>query len=378
MNKQYMAFPYFPEEDIEEILSRFRSILAGDEMLTMGKNVNEFEREFAGNAGTKYAVVTNSCTSALELVLRSFGIGNDDEVIVPVQTFIATGSCIAMTGARVVFSETNDDFLLDFNDLKKRITDKTKAVIIVHFAGLVHPQINEIKNFLQKKNIVLIEDAAHAHGAELNGKKAGSFGDAACFSFFSTKIMTTGEGGMITTSDERINKACSSMRNRGIDTTGKQEIFNSIGSNRRMTEFQAILGRYQLKRLSEFNDKRNRIAAIYKEILSSLEKKGVLSFQDVPEFGKHAYWRFSVFINDERTDLKGLQKRMSEKGIPIDFPYTPLLHLQPVFRHMYGTKEGMFPLTEKRAAKHFCLPMHVLIKEAEAAEIADILKKEIE
>lgn len=375
--KYSMAFPYFPSQDIENILLEFREILRGREVLSMGKQVYAFETEFKNYIGTKYAVATQSCTAALEICLKSFGIGPDDEVIVPVQTFIATGSAVARVGARVVFCETDDNFLISFVDIKERITSRTKAVIIVHFAGLIHPHISEIHQYLKKRNIILIEDAAHAPGAKAGHLFAGALSDAACFSFFPTKTITTGEGGMIATNDENIFKMCSSLRNRGSNVWGDSNVFSELGSNQRLSEFQAILGRYQLRRLEEFVHRRNRVAELYRQILSPLVERGDLRFQNYPKSYRHGYWRFSVFFQNDKTPLFNLQKRLAEFGIPIDFPYTPLLHLQPVFRKMYGTAQGQFPFSEKQAMRHFCLPMHTLLEDNDVISIGEILKKEL-
>ena len=373
-----LAFPYFPEEDIEEILVKFRHILSGQGMLTMGENVRNFEKQFAQATGAKYAIVTNSCTSALEISLRAIGVGQGDEVIVPVQTFIATGSCVAIINqARVVFCEVDNNFLLDFEDLKSKISERTKAVIIVHFAGLIHPDIMQIREYLHSKNIILIEDAAHAHGAKIGEISSGNIGDFGCFSFYSTKIMTTGEGGMLTTNDDKLALLTNSIRNRGLDVEAGQEIFLNIGSNRRMSELQAILGLYQLKRLEEFVATRNKAAQIFRDVLKPLEQEGILGFQYYPDTIRHAYWRFVIFLKTSGFDRENLRTILLEKGIKIDFPYDPLLHLQPVFRNLYGIKDGFLPRSEALARTHFCLPMHALIKENDAQYIAEELIKAI-
>lgn len=376
--KYNTAFPYFPKSDINEMLDMFRVILSGDRLLTMGDNVLDFEKRFAKYVGSKYAIATNSGTSALEIALKAIGIKNGDEIIVPAQTFIATGSSVVSTGGRPVFCEADENFLLDFTDLKKRITDRTRAVIIVHFAGLIHPRIFEIKKYLAEKNICLVEDAAHAHGAKIRETFAGNIGDIGCFSFYSTKIMTTGEGGMITVNNGGMYNTCSSLRNRGLNLKADNEIFSNVGSNRRLTEFQAILGIYQLKRLEEFLNHRNRIADIYKTILSPLEKKGLMYFQVYAEYIRHAYWRFLVFLKDTEITCDEIKNRMEKLGIKIDSPYSPLLHLQPVFKKMYGIKEGLLKKTENLARRHFCLPIHLMIKDNDAKYIADAVKGAIE
>lgn len=372
------AFPYFPEGDRREILDRFDEILSGNGFLTMGKYVKNFEKDFSHYIGVKHAIATNSCTSALEVVLKTIDAGEGDEVIIPAQTFIATGSSVCMNGAKIVFCETDGNFLLDFEDLKKKITSRTKAVMIVHFAGLIHPEIFEIKDYLQGKNIYLIEDAAHAPGSRIGEIYAGSIGDFGCFSFYSTKIMTTGEGGMITTNNEKFYERCSSLRDRGINVNSDTEIFINLGSNRRMTEFQGLLGIYQLKRLEEFVEHRNKIADVYRKTLRPLEKQGLIGFQRYPSNVRHAYWRFLVFLKNSSMSRELLKRDMEKFDIGIDWPYDPLLHLQPIFKKIYGINEGFLRKTEKLSKKHFCLPIHVKINENIAEFIGNKVREAIE
>ena len=174
--------------------------------LSIQKPVIEFEKQFSEYIGTNYGVAVNSGTSALEICLKAIDIKNGDEVIVPVQPFVSTGSCIVNNGGTPVFCEIDENHLMGFDDLKRKITNKTKAVIIVHFCGLIHPDNLKIRKYLKDKDIFLIEDAAHAHGAKVDDLYAGNIGDFGCFSFYSTKIMTTGgEGGAILTNSKKNN-----------------------------------------------------------------------------------------------------------------------------------------------------------------------------
>jgi perosamine synthetase len=364
--KYNTAFPYFAKEDINGILDEFRDILSGKGVLTKGENVKIFEKEFADYVKSSFAVTTNSGTTALEIVLRAIGVKEQDEVIVPAQTFVATASSVVINGAKPVFCEVDENFLLDFEDLKDKITSRTKAVIIVHFAGLIHPEIFAIKKYLQERNIYLIEDAAHASGAKIDGIYAGNIGDFGCFSFYSTKIMTSGEGGMITTNSPKFYALCSSLRSIGIDIGSGLEIFSNIGSNGRLTELQAILGRYQLRRLEDFVEHRNKIAEIYMEILKPVERAGIIAFQEFPPNIRHAYWRFLIHLKDGRISRDNVRDKMAKCSVRIDWPYSPLLHLQPVFKKLYGTKEGLLPKSETSAKGHFCIPIHRLIKEKDA------------
>ncbi len=362
--KYRTASPFFKKEEINTILDETRKILSGEGMLTMGKNVEEFETQFSDYIGCKGAVATNSCTSALEVSLMALGISSGDEVIIPVQTFIATGSAVLRVGATPVFCDVNSNFLLDFDSLKNKITSSTKAVILVHFSGLLHEDVQEIKDYLTSKDIYLIEDAAHAPGASLKNQKAGTFGDLSCFSFFSTKNITTGEGGMITTDSSDLLNKCSSIRNRGLDIESKEESFIRMGGNYRMTEFQALLGKTQLKRLDEINIIRNNIASIYKSNLSKVHSKGLLELPTIHGHIYHSYWRFWVRLK-QGLDRNKIKNILAENSISSDWAYDPLLHIQPVFKDYFKTTIS-FPKSEEFASRHICLPIHTLITEDDA------------
>ena len=370
--KYNTAQPYFPQEDIDKILLQMRDILEGNGLFSKGPTVKSFEKLFSEYTGSKYCVAVNSGTSALEIVSKAIGIKNGDEVIVPTQTFVSTGSCVINNGGTLVISGIDKNHLLDFEDLKTKITNKTKAVIIVHFCGLIHPDILRIKNYLNERSIFLIEDAAHAHGAQINDIFAGNIGDFGCFSFYSTKIMTTGgEGGIITTNNQKYFELCESLGAIGIDKKSKVEIYTNAGSNNRMSEFQAIMGISQLQRLEGFVEHRNTIAGIYKNKLSQLREKGVISFQKYPENIRHPYWRFMVVLNDKNTEREKIKEKLNKYGINIDWLYQPLLHLQPVFKNRYGLEHGYLKKSEERSRKHLCLPVHMSIMPEDAEFIVD-------
>lgn len=363
------SLPYFPQEDIDEILAEFRLILMGQGLLSMGPHVNKFENQFAKYVGSDYAVATASCTGAIETLLAASGVGPGDEVIVPAQTFIATASAVARLGATPVFAEVDENFLLDYDDALSRITDRTRAVILVHFAGLIHPRVFDLRSQLNSRGIFLFEDAAHAHGASSKGVKAGALADGACFSFYSTKNMTTGEGGMITTSYKNLADACASIRARGLDVAAGCEIFNRIGTNQRMTEFQALMGLAQLKRLDASVAHRNLIAEKYKEHLNSAVEQGLLHFLPSKYNDIHAYWRFVVVL-DFPFSRELISRSMERASIKVDYPYQPLVHLQPVMKDVFGIKDGALPKSEALAKRHFCLPMHQQISVSDAEYIS--------
>ena len=368
--KYNTALPYFESEDIQYVIDEFRKILGGDGLLTMGKHVHAFKEEFAKYIGANHAVATSSCTGALETIMTAMDIGPGDEVVIPVQTFIATASSVAKIGAKPVFAEIDGNFLLDSDKLEQCLTAKTKAVIIVHFAGLIHSKIFEMREQLNSLGISLIEDAAHAHGASINGIKAGALGDAAAFSFYSTKNMTTGEGGMITTGNQDLADRCASIRARGLDIHAGYEIFTELGTNQRMTDVQALMGLVQLKRLDDFVKHRNSIAKTYSEVLEPAIEKRLIEVPAVPNHVCHAYWRFIVFLKNGQ-DREYTAQRMADYSVKIDWAYQPLVHLQPIMMKLYNNELGMLPFSEKLANTHICLPIHCGITNNDAMYIAD-------
>lgn len=370
--KYNTALPFFEKDDIQYVLDEFRKLLEGNGLLSMGEHVRAFEKQFAQYIGARYAIATSSGTGALETVMRAMNIGAGDEVIVPVQTFIATASSVARVGATPVFAEIDDKFLLDIEKIEQFVTENTKAVIVVHFAGLIHEKIFEMREWLNSREIALIEDAAHAHGASINGVKAGALGDAATFSFYSSKNITTGEGGMITTDNRGLADRCASIRARGLDVHAGYDIFTELGTNQRMTEVQALMGLVQLNRLEEFVNYRNALANIYRKVLEPAITTGLIEIPIIPEHVRHAYWRFVVFLKKGQ-DRELIAKKMVEHSIKIDWPYQPLLHLQPIMVELYKNSEGLLPFTEKLAKTHICIPIHRGISINDSVYIADKL-----
>ena len=364
-----MGAPHFSEADRERIHREVDVIL--DVALSMGPNVNAFEQEFAKEVGVKHAIAMNSCSSALEVALMSLGIDFGDEVIVPVETFIATGMAVHLTGGIPVFAEISEStFCLDLNDVKQRITEKTKGIILVHMAGFITPDIEDFRTYCDMNNLFLIEDAAHAPGARLAGRAAGSIGHIGCFSFYPTKVITAGEGGMLTTDDDTVAAYARSLQHRGKDLDSNVEQYSLPGRNIRMTEMAALLGRVQLSHLDEFLSKRHRVAEVYKRILSD-EQLIMLVLPD--EITASSCWKIPVLL-DSSIDRVEITEKMSARGVSVDWAYQPALHLQPVFRTLYGTKEGQLPRSENLLSRHICLPCHPQMSENDAVYVAETLK----
>ena len=362
------AFPYFPPDEQKWLDGELGQILNG--MLAMGPRVAQFEREFAAYCGQPYGIAFPSCTSSMEAALLAFGVGPGDEVLVPVETFIATGMVVSLAGARPVFTEVSaSNFSMDFDDAWSRVTEKTRGAIVVHFGGFISPQLPAFVQKMRDSGRFVIEDAAHAPGAELNGRKAGSLADAGCFSFYPTKIMTTGEGGMLVTGREDIARTVRSLQLRGRDLEHREERYVLPGRNNRFTEIAAAMGLSQLRSLPEFLAARRRVAAVYDEMLLGSELFVPLLAEDgsVP-----SYWRY-VAMPTVEIDRVALRDALAADQITIDWAYDPPLHLQPVFQRMLDTRPGMLPRSENLLARHICLPVHARMRDQDAEFVAQRL-----
>jgi perosamine synthetase len=362
------AFPYFPPEEQQWLAGELSQILNG--MLAMGPRVAQFEKEFAAYCGQPYGIAFPSCTSSMEAALQAFGVGPGDEVLVPVETFIATGMAVSLVGATPVFTEISaSNFSMDFDDAWSRVTERTRGAIVVHFGGFISPQLPAFVQMMRETGRFVIEDAAHAPGAELNGQKAGSLADAGCFSFYPTKVMTTGEGGMLVTAREDLARTVRSLQLRGRDLDHPEERYVSSGRNNRFTEIAAAMGLSQLRTLPEFLTRRRRVAAVYDEMLLGSELFMPLLAEDgsVP-----SYWRY-VAMPTIGLDRVALRDRLAADRITIDWAYDPPLHLQPVYRESLGTLPGMLPRSESILARHICLPVHARMRDKDAEFVAQRL-----
>jgi len=360
----------FSEEDKEWILQRMREALDSG-WLTLGKFTKQFEEEFAKRHQVKHAVAVNSGTSAIEIILRILNV-EGKEVIVPTNTFFATAAAVVHAGAYPRFADINPQtFTLSLETIKKAITRKTVGVIIVHIGGLISPEISEIKAFCDDKGLFLIEDAAHAHGSSLNGQMAGTFGVANSFSFYPTKVMTSGEGGMIVTNEDKIYEEALIYRDQG--KAGFYGNFHvRMGYNWRMSELHAIVGLAQLRRLDEFIAVRRRIARLYDESLKEIE--GVQPVL-LPSGVESNYYKYMVLL-DHGINRSVLKKMLKEQyGVTLSGEvYEIPLHRQPVFERY---SSGQFPIAEDICARHICLPIYSDMTEDEAKYVINSLAKTI-
>jgi len=342
--------PYFPEEDIEQIKADVEKILKSG-MLTLHIYNKEFENQFAKLCHVHHAVAVNSGTSALEIALRTMKLKPGDEVLVPTNTFSATAVAV-------------------IENIQKNITPKTKGVIAVHIGGLVVPEIEEIRELCQDEKIFLIEDAAHAHGSTIKQKPAGSIGDTGCFSFYPTKVMTTGEGGMITTNKDEIAEKARILRDQGKENFSSSVIIE-LGYNWRLPEISAAIGITQLRRLPEIVEKRNRIAKYYDE---ALERMDGITPRKTPSNIQNNYYKYVAFL--EQDNREKLKEKLKVKGVRCSGEvYWPPLHLQPAYKQLFGVKEGDFPFAEDACKKMICLPLYAQMTMEDARYVIEKLEE---
>lgn len=365
------ARPYFHEEDIPDILVRVEEVLRGGRLI-FGGNTREFEESFRAAVGAAHAVSVNSCTTALEIALRFYDV-RGREVIVPTNTFASDVLAVMYAGGTPVLADMDArTFGLDVEDAVTRIGPRTAGVIAVHIAGLIDPQFERLRQLCRDRGLFLIEDASHAHGAAVDGRKAGSLADAACFSFYPTKIMTTGTGGMITTDNAELAAFARSLRHHG-QGAGLEDIVN-LGNDWCMDELSAALGIYQLKRLEQNVEHRRRLVEWYRRELSG---DAWLTIPEYPPHVRHAYYKIPVLL-EPGIDKNRLRRILrDEYEIDIGSLYDPPCHLQPVFQRQLGCRRGMFPRAEEILLRQTCLPAHAVVGPEDVGAVADALRQAV-
>jgi perosamine synthetase len=358
--------PFFSVKDIAFITENFIEILSGKSFLSQYKFSSQFEEEFAFYTGTDFAVSCNSGTSALELIFRTLDV-HGKEVILPSNTFIATANAIMNAGGKPVFADCDDNMCLDYGDTIKKITPQTAAICHVHIGGIVSDNAIKLARYCDKHNIYFVEDAAQAHGTINKSKKAGTLGIAAGFSFFSTKVITTGEGGMVTTNDKELVDKMKSLREFGKVKKGIFTNYHTnIGYNWRMPEVSALLGIRQLLSIEDFIEKRTKIAEIYNSML-----KGIRGIRIVnpPEKSRFNYFKYVLILENINREI--VHKIMEQKGISLSgYIYELPLHKQPVFSKYNNIN---LPNTEYICSKHICLPIYPSLSLEQAKYIVKVL-----
>ena len=327
----------------------------------LSDEVSAFEDAFASYNGTKHCVGVACGLDALWIALEALEIGAGDEVIVQGNTFIATFIAVSKVGAVPVVVDVKDDFRMDTDDLRKKITERTKAVIVTQLYGDV-AEMDSILSICAEHDLRLIEDAAQAHGAVYHGKKAGTFGDAGCFSFYPTKNLGGfGDGGAVITDNKALNEKMRIIRNYGNIRRNEAVL---IGKNSRLDALQAGLLGVRLKYLDEINADKRRIAAFY----SSRIKNALVKTPEIPN-GNEPVWHQYVIRCRERDKLK---KYLLDNGIETDIHYPIPPHLTKAYEHL-GLPAGSLPVTEKLAKEILSLPVWYGIQEEELKYIVDTI-----
>lgn len=336
-------------------------------MLAQGLKVEEFEKKFAKYVGAKYAVAISSGTAALHLSLLAHGIGPDDEVITSPFSFIASSNCILYVGAKPVFVDIEPDyFCSDPNLIAEKITKKTKAIIPVDLYG--HPcQIKGIKHLVFDKGVVVIEDACQAHGAEVGGRKVGSFATT-CFSFYPTKNMTTGEGGMVTTNNRQVAEKVKLLREHGSKVRYYHDL---LGYNFRMTDIAAAIGIEQLKKLEKFNRQRIRNADYLTRKLSGVS--GIITPQ-VRKNCRYVFHQYTIRITSEFGKSRDeVVEVLKKNGIGFGIYYPLPIHQQRLYRKL-GYRDHL-PVAEKMSQEVLSLPIHPGVTKKDLDSIAAVFRK---
>jgi dTDP-4-amino-4,6-dideoxygalactose transaminase len=363
----------YNEEEIKAVTEVIRS-----KWISMGAKVMELEEKFANMIGAHYAAALSNCTAALHLAMIILDIKQGDEVILPSLTFVATGNAIRYVGATPVFADVSslDDWTISVEDIEKKITSKTKALIVMHYAGF-SADMDKIKSLAKRYNLAIIEDACHAPGSTWKGQKVGTKGDVSCYSFYSNKNISTGEGGMLVTNDPLYVKRAMILRSHGMTMTAhsRKEISKlydviELGYNYRMDDMRASLGLVQLEKLPDDIQRRNKIARRYRSNLKSL-KCVKIPFSQYD--GISSYYIFPILV--EGFDRQFVMDELLVRGIQTSYHYPPV-HCFKIYQNM----SAKLPLTEKIAAHCISLPMFGSLSDEDVDYICqtltDILKEE--
>ena len=355
LRKQYAPFK-------EEILAGIEKVLDGMQLF-LGENVQQLEKDFAHFCGAAHGIGVSDGTAALHIILRALDIGPGDEVVTVSHTFIATGEAIILAGAKPVFVDIDPStYLMDVSQIEAKITPHTKAILPVHLYGQT-VDMDPLLEIASKHGLRVIEDACQAHGAEYKGRKAGTLGDAAAFSFyFSKNLGAYGEGGFISTNNSELAAKMRMLRDHG---SGVRYHHDLIGFNARLDEIQAVVLRAKLPHLANWNEQRREHARLYSELLKDTPAKTPAELA-----GNNPVYHLYVISTPKRDEL---QVALKEQGIFTGIHYPIPLHLQKAMAFL-EYKQGDFPETEQVASQILSLPMYAEIDIQEIKYIADVIK----
>ncbi len=344
--------------------------------LTMGANTQAFEEEFAAHTGIKHAIAVANGTAALHLACITAGLGPGDEVITPSLTFVATANAIRYTGASAVFAdiESKDDLDISLSSIKQNLTDRTRAIMVMHYAGYPCDMI-AITDFAKAHNLIVIEDAAHASGSRIDEREMGTWGLVGCFSFFSNKNMTTGEGGMVVTNDDEIAQKLHILRSHGMTTMswdrhrGHAWSYDvvELGYNYRIDEIRAALGRIQLRKLDRNNERRQNLTTLYREQLQEIVPSIIVPFKS-PR-GIPSCHIMPVLLPDGIDRLQFME-RMKSFGIQTSIHYPPI-HKFKIYSE--GSRWNL-PLTEDVVNREVTIPLYPTMSENDVAIVVQAIR----
>ncbi|WP_407689959.1 UDP-4-amino-4,6-dideoxy-N-acetyl-beta-L-altrosamine transaminase [Salisaeta longa] len=364
------------EDDINAVADVLRS-----DWLTTGPMVDAFEKDFAAFVGAEEAVAVSNGTAALHAAMHAVGVGPGDEVIVPTLTFAATANSVVFQGGTPVFADVRPDTLLiDPEDVAKKITERTKIIVGVDYAG--QPcRYDELRQLADAHDLVLHDDACHAIGAEFNGRPVGALADFNTFSFHPVKNMTTGEGGMITTDDAEAARRMREFRNHGITTTHHERSeqgswfyeMPDLGYNYRLTDFQCALGRSQLAKVPEWTERRQAIAAQYDEAFASLDGIQPLHMREDATCAYHLYV-VQLNLDALSVDRSTVFDALRAEGIGVNVHYIPV-HYHPFYRKRFDTKEGLCPNAEAAYERILTLPVFPRMTDGDVRDTVNAVEK---
>lgn len=345
------SVPYFPADDIEAIARDISECLENGS-LRQAPHRRLLEKEIAAYTKVPHVLAVTNGSMALEAIFSALGVGSGDEVIVPTNTFIASAAVPARLGASIKFVDMDGSTVAPTaKHVEDAITERTKAVVIVYMGGYITPAVREIAALCDARGIPLIEDAAHATGATLDGVQAGHFGIAAIHSLYPTKVLTCGEGGLVLTRDRELAHLIDRLREQGR-SEDLFDVHDRLGTNYRMSELQAIVARYQFRRVDEILEKRRAIAHRYNDAFRGLSRRlHRFAALESEEISGYKYW----LTTTSPDDVKRFREHALERGVDVpsgiqDYP----CHHQPVFRHLKRNHPG----AERFCYQHVCLPIY--------------------
>lgn len=365
------------EEDIKEVVKVLKS-----DWVTTGPKIEEFEKAICSYTNTKYGTAVCNGTAALDIAVNGLGITEGSEVITTPFSFVASSNCLLFNKLRPVFADIKKDtFNIDPKEIRKKITDKTKAILYVDYAG--QPcDIDEIREIAEEHNLFIIEDAAHAIGAEYKGKKIGNFADVTTFSFHPVKNITTGEGGIVVTNNKNVNDKLKLLRNHGMDKEtmkrfGKDADWSydvkMLARNYRITDFQCALGISQLKKIGEMIEKRQMIVERYKKEFENIKE---ITLPYVKGNIKHA-WHLYTILLDEKINRDKFFRKMRQKNIGVNVLYIPIYHFS-YYKKNFNVDKKLYPVTENVFKRVISLPLFPRMEDEDIEWIVDSVKKTIE